>query len=329
VTRVTWTPPADIGHQTRTFGVVVLVSSAQDTLPAGPRPVATLIDGERRAGFRMFATRTVRDTAPIVLRSLNGVPFTVTETGPATFGFPAVAGTTAASGVIATFDTAANPGRQLVVASVPPPPATPVSVTVRFRPNDVRLFGGIAASCTGADARRMIDSALRRSSLAIRSFDTGVRLDVRADGTAADLIASAGVLADAADQLRSGMWLSRQTLVRGANQIYARVRNVSALPEATVTWRLLWFDPAAAPIPIDAAHEIATGTASLPPGGELIVDGSFTPGAGGTNRGVIVLASSDGDPLRDFPATIADALALDVYCQKNTNAAYRVLGLPP
>lgn len=341
VVRIPFTPPDDIAIRADQIAILALLTSPQDALTTGPLSVRELVEGERRAALRVVPTRTPRETEQLILRSLDGVPFTAVEAAPGALGLTALVATTDLRGnaISGTLDFTAGPLRRVTVTTVPSAPATPVTVEVAFAPAELRLLGADPAALTVPDLRRFINDKLRLGPIGVRCVAEAARIVVAADDHVADAIASSSAIADPATALRSGAWVTSSGLRAGATgHVYARIRNLGGAIEPSIAWRAYWFSTEDAPIRLDAAHQLATGTVvNVAPGGESILDVTFPAAAAvAGHRGVLIVSSSDGHPLRSplaEPAsgseTFADVVALDAYCAAVSNVAYRIFEVTP
>jgi hypothetical protein len=239
----------------------------------------------------------------------------------------------------APLDLSAAPVRELAV-HVPRPPGPDFTVRVQFTPAALTAIGADPAAVSAPQLRRLINRSLRLGPVGVRCVLDGVQLVV-ADGGTLDLVASKTAFPDAtaaAAAIASGAWITLGELARGtANDVRVRVRNAGGAPEPTATWRAYWFDPAATPIVLDSAHQIATATLPLAAGAEAVIHFDHDPGAASeATRGVLVWLSSDGDPVRAplaeppaGPVNFGDVGKLAAYCAAHRNVGYRVLDLVP
>jgi hypothetical protein len=194
--------------------------------------------------------------------------------------------------------------------------------------------------------RRVLNRGFAAAGLPIEAVVPTVDLWVRRSVTDADGVPASPNgrhLADIAAEpnatapgpLRDGLFdLVRvhalDRLKRAANNfLYLRSANLGTAPQVDARHRLFRLNLAATPIAATAVG--ATVAETVPAGGTAIVQFEFNPGNVDVGSREFVLGVCDHEPDRALtvPASFPDVAALDDFCARNPNAAYREFVVGP
>jgi hypothetical protein len=306
-----------------------------------------------RAGFPVRAvSEVVAHAAPppwtrrLVLRSVGAARFSITGgTAQPTLGLPVVADVTRAEGGAGTFPAAADwrdeysgtfalaDGDTLTLT------ATNVATISFAQGTDADSIPDLQQA-TADDVRRVLNRGFQLAQLPIRASVPRVELWVRRSATdagavpvsvaghqSADVVAAQAAVAPA-DRAALFSLVSRfaANTVKAAtdNFLYLRSANLGNAPQVDGRHRLFELDPTASPM---KRTDIGNAVATVPAGDSAVVEIHWNPGGAAGDRKV-VLAVVDDEHVRPLePPAFADAAALDAFCQRNPNAAYRVFAL--
>jgi photosystem II stability/assembly factor-like uncharacterized protein len=315
--------------------------------------IARVLNREfHRAGFPVrCAPEVIANAAPppwtyqLVLRSVGSARFSITGgTALAALGLPVVANVNRAVGGTGQLPAAANWDDDyegfFALANGDTITLTATNLaTIRFAQGTDADSIADLQHASADDVRRVLNRGLQLAQLPIRASVPRVDLWVRRSATdagsspvavagrqSADLVATSPAFVG--DRTTLFSLVSRyapNTLKAGAdNFLYLRSANLGNAPQDNGRHRLFELDPTTSPM---TRTDIGNAHATVPAGGSAIVEIMWhPPGAAGDRK--LVLAVVDDENVRALdPPAFADVAALDAFCGRNPNAAYRVFSL--